>query len=83
MNTNDIGTTAGEAIGPMDFSADRKAGAVADLSGSAIATIWRGQKHLRQRVLTKNSTGVSLWSTNRSELRGGGIARIPQVAAGG
>lgn len=83
MITNDVGTTTGEAIGPMDFSADRKAGAGADLSSSAIASIWRGQEQLRQRVLTANSSGASLRKINRSGLRGGAIARTRQVATGG
>ena len=42
MNTNEVRNTAGEAIEPMDFSADRE-GAVGALSHSAIATIWGGR----------------------------------------
>ncbi len=83
MNTNDVRNTAGEAIGPMDSSADRVGGAVADLSGSAIATIWRGQKQLRQRVLTANSSGSFLGNISSPAFRGAGIARTPQVATGG
>ncbi len=79
MNTSEVRNTAGEAIGPMDSSVDR----VADLSDSAIATIWRGQKQLRHRVLTANSSGISFWSINSSAFHGAGIARTAQVATGG
>lgn len=50
MNSNEIRNATGEAIGPRDSSADR----VADLSGSAVLAIWRGQKQLRHRVLAAN-----------------------------
>jgi hypothetical protein len=72
MNTNDVGNTTGKAIGPKESSADSEAGAVGDLSRSAIATIWRGQKQLRQRVLTLNSSGVffrNITVQGRSTLR--------------
>ncbi|MFO8003553.1 hypothetical protein [Thioalkalivibrio sp.] len=79
MNTNEVRNTTGEAVGPMDSSADR----VADLSGSAIAAIWRGQRQLRHRVLTANSSGTSFRNINGSAFRGAGIARTPQAATGG
>ena len=83
MNTNDVGNTADEAITPMDRSADRESRTVADLSGSTIATIWRGQKQLRQRVLTSSSRGASLRNGNRSASRDAGVAGGPQWARGG
>jgi len=83
MNTNDVGNTADEAIAPMDPSAVRESGTGANLSGSAIATIWRGQKQLRQRVLTASSPGASLRKGNRSASRDAGVARSPQWARGG
>lgn len=83
MNTNDFGNTADKAIGPKESSADRDAGAVDDLSRSAIATIWRGQKQLRQRVLTVNGSEVSFRNVTGSAFRGPGIARTHQLATGG
>ena len=83
MNTNDIGNTADEAIDPMEPSTDRESGTAADLSGSATATIWRGQKRLRQRVLTASSPGASLRNGNRSAPRDAGVSQSPQLATGG
>ena len=76
MNTNDVGNTADKATGP-------DAGAVDDLSRSAIATIWRGQKQLRQRVLTVDGSGVPFRNVTGSAFRGAGIARTHQLATGG
>ena len=83
MNTNDLENTADKAIGPKESSADRDAGAVGDLSRSALATIWKGQKQLRQRVLTVNASRVSFRNVTGSAFRGAGIARTHQVATGG
>jgi hypothetical protein len=78
MSTNDDGNTAGEAIGPRDSNAGRVAGAVGDLSRSAIATIWGGQKQLRQRVLTANAPGASFRNNTGSASRG----KQPRVLVG-
>ncbi len=66
MNANDVENTADEAIGPMDSNLDSKGSAVADFNGSTIATIWSGQKQLRQRILTADSSGASLRNMIRS-----------------
>ena len=70
MSTNDAENTAAESLGPADANADRGAGAVGDLSRSAIATIWGGQKQLRHQVLTANSPGASLRNITGSASRG-------------
>ncbi len=70
MTTNDVGNTAREVTGPMDSNADREAGVIGGLPRSAIAAIWWGQKLLRQRVLTANSSGVSFRNITGSASRG-------------
>jgi hypothetical protein len=83
MHTNDVGNTAFEAIGPMDSSAASQVGSVAALTGSAIARIWRGQKHLRQRVLTVNASGASHRNSTGSASSRAGSAGNLQAARGG
>ncbi|TVR67098.1 MAG: hypothetical protein EA420_00980 [Candidatus Competibacteraceae bacterium] len=55
MHTNDVGNDAVESVGPMDSSAASQVGSFVALTASAIARVWRGQKQLRQRVLTPNA----------------------------
>lgn len=65
MNTNEVRNITGEAIGPVDSSAER----VIDLSGSAIAAIWRGQKQLRHRLTESPGVAQSkppLWTSSVS-----------------
>lgn len=83
MNTNDLRNSADQTIGPMDASAGSKVSDRADLTGGATATIWRGQKQLRQRMLSANASGASFRNMTSSASRGAGLTRIPQVATGG
>jgi len=83
MHTNDVGNTAVEAIGPRDSSAVSQVGSVAAITGSAIARVWRGQEHLRQRVLTANAAGASHRNSTGSASRCAGSARNLQAARGG
>jgi hypothetical protein len=83
MNTNDLRNSADQTIGPMDAGAGSKVSDRAELTRAATATVWRGQKQLRQRMLTANSSGASFRNMTSSASRGAGIARIPQVATRG
>lgn len=83
MNYNDAGHPAGEASGPRDSNADMEIRRVANLAGSTVAAIWRGQEQLWQRILAANSSAASPRNSNRPVSRGAGSTVSPQVASGG
>ncbi|WP_296758676.1 hypothetical protein, partial [Thioalkalivibrio sp.] len=59
MHYNDAGNGATEASRPKDSSAAMEARRFTHLAGSTLATIWRGQEELRQRILVANSSAAS------------------------
>lgn len=81
MVDTDTGNAADEAIGPRDSSTDMEIRRFADLTGSALATIWRGQEQLRQRQLVSNSRSASLRNIKSPPSRGAESARSPQAAS--
>jgi hypothetical protein len=83
MNHHDARNAADKVIGPRDSSADMEGRRFADLTGSTLATVWRGQEQLRQRLLVANSSAASLRYIKGPASRGAGSARSPQVASGG
>ncbi len=81
MNDNEAGNPAGFTKDPGGSGADRNVRRAADVTGSTVAAIWRGQEQLWQRILVANSSTASPRNVKSPVFRGAESARSSQVAS--